>query len=345
MLNGDMFVFDNVVHMYDNSDENVIDPVARDNLQGLHKRNSRPGADEHEDFQPRRATVQEALGSLFERSDTDMALAQTVPLFGWWKEGFAPARMQYELNQAAPDRVLFCGGVDPIYQGVRGAREEMRRQVEEWGAISMKFYQAHGPWSAWTADDRTLAYPMFEQAQELGINNVQFHCGVPLGRERIEDLRPNGIQRAASDFPDLNFVIHHLGDPYIDETINIASRFENVWLSLSSTVINVWPVAPWRTYERLGRALSSVGEDRLLWGSEAFIWPNIQALLDIILRLDMPDELQDRYGYPQVTDQAKRKILGLNQARLLGMDVPAKLRSLYPSASEATIATASGLTA
>lgn len=339
---GDIFVFDNVVHMFDNSDENVIDPIARDNLERLHKRYSRPGTPEHADFGERKSSIDHALAVLFERSQTDMAMAQTVPLFGWWKDGFAPAYMQHELQQARPDRIVFCGGVDPLFQGVKGAVLELERQVVEWGAVSMKFYKAHGPHLAWTADDRQLAYPLWEKCLELGISSVQFHCGVPLGRERVEDLRPNDIQRAAADFPELTFVIHHLGDPYIDESLSIAARFENVWLALSSTVINVWPIAPWATLERLGRALMVVGEDRLLWGSEAFIWPDVQALLDIFMKLEMPEELRDRYGYPAITDTARRKILGLNQARLLGLDVGEKLRSLYPEASPELIQRATG---
>jgi uncharacterized protein len=33
-------------------------------------------------------------------------------------------------------------------------------------------------------------------------------------------------------------------------------------------------------------------------------------------------ELQERYGYPEITEVDKRKILGENQARLFGVDVP-----------------------
>lgn len=339
---GDMFVFDNVVHMFDNTDENVIDPIARNNLEKLHKRYSHEGTAEHADFGERKSSIDQALRVLFEDSQTDMAMAQTVPLFGWWKDGFAPARMQHELQEARPDRIVFCGGVDPLFQGVRGAVAELERQVDEWGAVSMKFYKAHGPSLAWGADDRQLAYPLWEKCLELGISHVQFHCGVPLGRERIEDLRPNDIQRAAADFPELVFVIHHLGDPYVDESLSIAARFENVWLALSSTVINIYPVAPWTALERIGRALMVVGEDRLLWGSEAFIWPDIQTLLDIFMSMEMPDELRDRYGYPEITDTARRKILGLNQARLLGMDVAEKIRSIHPNASEAVVLRAAG---
>jgi hypothetical protein len=42
----------------------------------------------------------------------------------------------------------------------------------------------------------------------------------------------------------------------------------------------------------------------------------------------IPQDLCDGYGYPQLTDTAKRKILGENLLRLHGLDVdtaPAKL--------------------
>jgi hypothetical protein len=35
----------------------------------------------------------------------------------------------------------------------------------------------------------------------------------------------------------------------------------------------------------------------------------------------IPQDLCEGYGYPQLTDQAKRKILGENLLRLHGMDV------------------------
>jgi uncharacterized protein len=40
----------------------------------------------------------------------------------------------------------------------------------------------------------------------------------------------------------------------------------------------------------------------------------------------IPEDLSAGYGYPQLTDQAKRKILGENPLRLHGLDV-AEVRS------------------
>jgi hypothetical protein len=36
---------------------------------------------------------------------------------------------------------------------------------------------------------------------------------------------------------------------------------------------------------------------------------------------EIPQDIIDGYGYPQLTEQAKRKILGENLLRLHGMDV------------------------
>src|SRR5205823_1928999 len=59
---------------------------------------------------------------LFGNSDTDMAMVQTVPLLDYWQTGSAPADVQAELAAAYPGKILFCGGVDPVMQGVRGAQ-------------------------------------------------------------------------------------------------------------------------------------------------------------------------------------------------------------------------------
>ena len=111
--------------------------------------------------------------------------------------------------------------------------------------------------------------------------------------------------------------------PFIDDTINIASRHPNIWLALSAW-INVYPIQPRVALDMLGKALMFVGEDRLLYGSEAFVWPSVQPYIEAFAAVHMPEDLQEGYGYPQFTREMKRKIFGENQARLFGMDVQKK---------------------
>src|ERR1700734_1454757 len=171
--------------MYDNRPDNVIDPTA---MRYMEHRFSGGGIIETASHENRSTQIADALRFLFEESDVDIVMAQTVPLLSYWREGFAPAKLQYELKCAAPDRVMFCGGVDPVYQGLTGSVKELERQVTEWGACSFKFYQGHRAGTGWRADDRRIAYPLYEKMLELGITVAQFHKGIPLGHEYIEDL-------------------------------------------------------------------------------------------------------------------------------------------------------------
>lgn len=338
MIGDGVFVFDNVVHMYDLSDENLARPDSRlDRLWHLRVgAGRRPegredrcgGGDAIGDF-ARKWTARELGELLFEHSRTDMAMAQAVVLYDVYKEGFAPVRAQREFAGAFPDRVLFCGGVDPMYPSVQGALEELERQVEM-GARSFKFYNAHVDGNSWRCDDPELAYPLYEKGRDLGVRVFQYHKGFPITRARLEDLTPLDIQQAAMDFPDLTFAIHHLALPYFEECVHIAARFENVALVLSGTM-HLPLIAPWQFKEYMGRLLRDVGADRLLWGSEAPLLGNPQPMLEWFWEMEIDEELRERYGYPAVTEEDKRKILGENQARLFGVDIEAKKRELAPA--------------
>jgi uncharacterized protein len=324
MIDG-FFVFDNVVHMYDMSEHNLKPRpdthVAQDFVLRLGGISRAP--QETRKYEPfaRRWTTESMGRLLFEDSDTDMAMAQVVPLFDWWVDGFAPVRAQYEFAQAYPERVLFCGGVDPAYQGVSGALASMQEQAERMGARSFKFYNAHVDNKSWRCDDRELAYPLYEQALKLGIDVLQFHKGVPLGPINIEDLRPNDLQAPARDFPAIRFIIHHLGMPYFEETLSIAARFPNVYLALSGN-INSCILAPRLVQEQLGRLLLHCGPEKLLWGSEAPLYGSPQLYLETFLELEIPPDLQQNYGYPQITRKHKRMILGENFSRLMKVEIP-----------------------
>lgn len=58
----------------------------------------------------------------------------------------------------------------------------------------------------------------------------------------------------------------------------------------------------------------------LIYGSEAPIF-HPQWALRAFMDFQIPEDLCAGYGYPQLTDRAKRKILGENLLRLPGLDV------------------------
>ncbi|HEV7444480.1 MAG TPA: amidohydrolase family protein [Steroidobacteraceae bacterium] len=340
---GDIFVFDNVIHVYDMSPENIRtdrpDALQARNQVLSHVRAVRwPGVPLHDDPSfdwGRRWQTQEMYDLVFGSSATDMAMAQVVPMFDWFKDWYAPIRAQYEMARAYPERVLFCGGVDPKYRGLNDALEQIDYQAKELGACSFKFYNGHAKVSdCWRCDDERIAYPMYERARAAGIRVLQFHKGNPYGLQNVEWLSPVDLQAPARDFPEIDFIVHHLALPYFEELVSIASRFPNVYLSLAG-YITFYSIAPRRVQEHLGRLLQAVGVEKILWGSESALAGGPAPYLQAFMDLQIPEDLRSGYGYPQITPADKRKILGGNFARIMNIDIEAKCRQLASVADEA----------
>src|SRR5262249_52139794 len=114
-----MFVFDNAIHVYDMSDENLRDrpdsAFSRDHLATLGAAGGWPGVPMTTSQLARRWSIEEVYDLVFEDAPTDMAMAQVVPIFDWYKGFFAPVETQHAMAERYPERVMFCGGVDPLY--------------------------------------------------------------------------------------------------------------------------------------------------------------------------------------------------------------------------------------
>ena len=92
------------------------------------------------------------------------------------------------------------------------------------------------------------------------------HKGVPLGPQPIEATQTWDMDGAAANFPDINFVIFHVGLPFIDETCWQLIRYPNLYASLAAT-INFVVRAPRLFAEILGKLLFWCGEDKIVYGS------------------------------------------------------------------------------
>jgi len=52
------------------------------------------------------------------------------------------------------------------------------------------------------------------------------------------------------------------------------------------------------------------------WGTQSLWYGGPRPQLEAFRAFEIPEEMQQQYGYPSLTDQRKAKILGLNAARL-----------------------------
>jgi predicted TIM-barrel fold metal-dependent hydrolase len=74
----------------------------------------------------------------------------------------------------------------------------------------------------------------------------------------------------------------------------------------------------------MGELLFWVGEDKMLFGSDYAIWEpkwQVEGFVD----WDFPDS-DDFADYPRLGVAGKKKILGLNAAKLYGIEVPAEFQ-------------------
>jgi predicted TIM-barrel fold metal-dependent hydrolase len=330
---GDAFVFDGVAHVFNFDKKNPLGPAGEmfiNHLYAFHATLTPDGQTvlPAEEFL-RQWTVDEIDEMVYRQSDTDMLVAMPLPLTDLFKDGLSPWEECTELARRNPDRTVFWGSVNPL-EG-RHALDLMERQVGEFGAKAFKFYNVRydfGQPFPWRMDDPRVAFPVFEKAQELGINLIGVHKGLPLGPQPIEATQTWDMDGAAANFPDINFVIFHVGLPFIDETCWQLIRHPNLYASIAAT-INLVARAPRQFAEIMGKLLFWCGEDKIVYGSEAPIF-HPQWALDAFWNFELPQDLVEGYGYPQLTEQAKRKILGENLLRLHGMDVEAtraRLRS------------------
>ncbi|MPZ90550.1 MAG: amidohydrolase family protein [Actinobacteria bacterium] len=321
---GDAFVFDCVAHVFNFEAKNALGSAGEmfsNHLYAFHQALTPEGETvlSPEEYL-RQWTPEEIHEMVYEGSDTDMLCAMPLPLTDLYKDGLSPWEDCARLSAIDPEHTVFWGSINPL-EG-RAALELMERQVGEFNAQAFKLYNVrydYGSPFPWRMDDPRVAFPIFEKAQELGVNLIGVHKGVPLGPQPVEHTQTWDMDGAAANFPDINFVIYHVGLPFLDEVCWQLIRYPNLYASLAAT-INFIARAPKQFAETLGKLLFWCGEDKIIYGSEAPIWQP-QWALRAFWDFEIPQDLVEGYGYPQLTEQAKRKILGENLLRLHGMDV------------------------
>ena len=327
----DAFVFDCVCHIFNFDPANALGGpglMFDEHLYAFHQLLTKEGERVlgREEFM-KEWSVDEIYDMVIAGSDTDMIAAQPLPLTDLFHDGLSDWKKCAEMASKHPDRAVFWGSVNPL-EGKK-ALDLMEIQVKEFGAKAFKFYNVrydYGSPFPWRMDDPQVAFPVFEKAQELGVNLIGVHKGVPLGPQPVEATQTWDMDGAAANFPDINFVIFHVGLPFIDETCWQLIRYPNLYASLAAS-LNFIVRAPRQFAEILGKLLFWCGEDKIVYGSEAPIWQP-QWALRAFWNFQIPDDMCAGYGYPQLTDQAKKKILGENLLRLHGMDVAATVSRL-----------------
>src|SRR5438874_7292489 len=268
---------------------------------------------------------------VFGDSDTVMAIISGVPTRTWDQNPLPPDQMvatrKFVNDLAGSQRVLSHGLLRPNL-GLK-EMEEMERQVKDLKIDAWKMYTgAEIGEKAWFLDDEKVAYPFWERTKKLGIKNLCVHKGLPLGFFNEKACTPLDLEKAAKDWPDLNFIVYHsgfrgfggiglgLGEkvkdpvtkdpqeiPWISDIFRILKKnpkIKNVYFELGSTFHMTSMYAPKTCMHMLGQMIQTAGPERILWGTDSIWGGSPQGQIDRMRRLKMKPELMEKYTYPDL---------------------------------------------
>lgn len=323
-LPNDVFVFDAVIHAYN------LDPANARNkyglqlgglIAGIHATWNPPQLTMTPEVFQSNAPIEAIVRTVLEESQTSMASHHVLRLDSWFYDGLCSLDKTRAAVERWPDRITAYVGVDPL-AGPDVYLDDLRSQMEQLPtALGLKLYP-HGvdPYRRWRADDPEI-WRLFELAQDLGIKTIAIHKAVPNGAVPMDSYKVDDIDLAADAFPDLNFEIVHSGMAFLDETAWAIGRYPNVYANLEITTSLLLHAPGWFE-EILAQLMFWGAADKVIWSTGCML-THPQPLLEQFWALEFSDATLRKFGIAQITDDDKRKILGLNYAGLLGIDVPA----------------------
>ena len=93
----------------------------------------------------------------------------------------------------------------------------------------------------------------------------------------------------------------------------------NVYTELGTTMASMIVTFPTAWAHLIGQQLYYMGSEHIVFGSDSLWYGGPQWQVEALWRFQIPDDIAERWGYPQLTEYDKRQILGLNSARLYGL--------------------------
>ena len=134
----------------------------------------------------------------------------------------------------------------------------------------------------------------------------------PLDRDAFDVA---DIDHCATDFPDLNFIVEHVGLPRLEDFCWIATQEPNVYGGLAVAIPFIH-TRPRYWAQIIGELLYWIGEDRILFSSDYALWQP-KWLIEKFVDFQIPEDMQGEYR--PITTVQKKKILGPER----GQPVPA----------------------
>src|SRR5437016_3998721 len=322
--NGDnFFVVDGHLHFWDASPANWVsgqEQYAKGWIECFHAYMGLGPEETHwpiEKFQ--KYSEEDFVKDVFEDGHVDVGIFQSTYLKEWYTDGFNTLEKNAELVEKYPDKLIVNGRFDPREgeAGLRQLEEDAKRyNLQGVKLYTAEWYQGSRGWSLKDPESQRF----LEKCQELGIKNIHVHKGPTIWPLDKDAFDVSDVDYVAKNFPEPNFIVDHVGLPRIEDFCFMATQEPNVYAGLAVVIGGLMHARPRFFAKVMGELLFWVGEDKMLWASDYAIWEprwQVEGFVDWTSPEDV--EFSD---YPRLTTDGKKKILGLNAAKLYGIDVP-----------------------
>lgn len=250
-----------------------------------------------------------------ERQPTEEHLRRLREQMEKWSLDACIVLTSYQVNQDRPSaaRLLELLQKDPRIHVVEGLGvtgetpldwENVGRRLKERLTIGLKLYPGYE--HVYVSDKEFQ--PAIELAGKYKVP-VMVHAGDTYSpRGKLKYSHPLHVDEVAVDYPDVQFVICHLGNPWFRETAELVYKNDNVHADISGLVLEEFsaPLEARMREELRDLLLFSGDPDSLMFGTD---WPLVR--MGPYLRF---------VGALGLEPEQREKLMSLNALRVFGID-------------------------
>jgi len=206
------------------------------------------------------------------------------------------------IKRKYPDKFIAMASVNPLYRGPKAAVAELERAITELNLDGLKLYPGIDQYSP---DDRDLAFPVYEKAQELGIP-VMIHMGLCSAADpSLRYERPWLLDDVGRHFPYLHILVCHIGWPWVDECTALVSKQPNFWFD-TAFVNSLYTRR--EMFEFLHRCKRcGVPLYKVCWGND---WPCFEPLESLYNKFATMNEEAEATGLPPFSEKEMEYMFG-----------------------------------
>lgn len=199
-----------------------------------------------------------------------------------------------------PDFLRYCVGLDrmSMYNGNDQSLAQVEAHLKKPNCVGLKLYPGY---NYFYVHDDSLA-PLYALAEKYG-KPVAIHTGLTAsGMGLLKYSHPLTLDEAATKWPNVQFVMCHFGNPWLEDAVAVLEKNRNVAADLSGLLEG--KVKDWTRMKRQGRAyhrmlkgwLAYLGAyERIMFGTD---WPlaNLTDYIELTKLLIPKEHWEDVFG-------------------------------------------------